>query len=134
MGTYISIFLFEFISVYILWFIFRKLLKINKNIIMVLCLTLSLVTGYIAAYRMIGYEVTIDYLTRMNNQNIETSGKSITIEEENKYKEELFGSEEFKPYLIENALKVSLPPFALVLIVVFFSIRKTNKNITLNQV
>ncbi|MDD5760747.1 MAG: hypothetical protein PHF45_01685 [Candidatus Pacebacteria bacterium] len=101
---------------------------------MVLCLTLSLVTGYIAAYRMIGYEVTIDYLTRMNNQNIETSGKSITIEEENKYKEELFGSEEFKPYLIENALKVSLPPFALVLIVVFFSIRKTNKNITLNQV
>jgi len=133
MGTYISIFLFEFISAYILWFIFRKLLKISKNIIMVLCLTLSLIIGYIAAYRMIGYEVTIDYLTRINNQNIEASGKSITVEEENKYKEELFSSKEFRPYLIKNALKVSLPPFVLVPIVMFFFVEKTNKNITLNR-
>ncbi len=101
---------------------------------MAICLAISLIVGYIASYRIIGYQVTMDYLTRINNQKIETFGKSITLEEENKHKEELFNSKEFKPYLIKNALKISLPPFILVLIIMLFFAKRTNKDFVLNSI
>jgi len=125
MATYITIFLFEFISAYILWFVLKKIFRITKFYrIVVICLAISLVTGYVVSYRIIGYQVAMDYLTRINNQKIETFGKGITSEEENKYKEELFNSEEFKPYLIKNAFKISLPPFILAAIIILFLVKK----------
>lgn len=134
MATHITIFLFEFISAYILWIILKKILKTNKfYIIVIICLAVSLVIGYIASYRIIGYQVTVDYLTKINNQKVETVGKSITLEEENKYKEELFSSKEFKPYLIKNALKISLPSFILVVIIMLFLVKKAKNNLLLNS-
>ena len=128
MATYIAIFLFELIPAYVLWFILTKIFGITKFYrIVAICLAISLVIGYIASYRIIGYQVTMDYLTKINNQKMETVGEGITLEEENKYKEELFNSKEFKPYLLKNALKISLPPFILVLIIMLFFAKKTNK-------
>jgi len=129
MATYISVFLFELIPAYILWLALKKIFRTTKFYrIIIICLAISFIVGYIASYRMIGYEVTMDYLTRINNQKIETFGESITLEEENEYKEELFNSKEFKPYLVKNALKTSTPPFILVLIIMIFLLKKTNKN------
>ena len=128
MATYITIFLFEFISAYILLIIFRKIFKTTKLYrIVIICLVLSLAVGYVASYRIVGYEVTMGYLTEINNQKIEQTGEGITLEEENAYKEELFKRKDFKETLRNSSIKISLIPFILVAFIMLFFIRKTTK-------
>ena len=128
MSTYISIFIFELITAYILWFILKNLLYTNKFFrILIVCLITSFVIGFVASYRIIGYEVTIDYLTEINDQNIKKTGQEITLEEESKYKEELFQTKEFKDYLLNNAIKISLIPFIFTVFTMLFIVEKTTK-------
>jgi len=128
MATYITIFLFELISAYILWFILKKILNTNKFYrILVVCLVVSLAIGYIASYNYIGYEVTLDYLTKINDQNIKETGQEITLEEENKYKKELFQTEEFRKYLWSNAIELSLIPFIFTIFTMLFIVERTIK-------
>jgi len=134
MATYITIFLFEFISAYILWFVLKKALRITKFYrIAIICLAVSLVIGYIASYRIIGYEVTLDYLTKINNQKIKETGQGITSQEENEYKEELFQSREFRKLLMDSSIKISLIPFILVMVIMLFSVKRTIRNLPLEK-
>lgn len=126
MATYITIFLFEFISAYIVWIIFRKVFKVtNLCGVVIACFVFSLAIGYIASYRIVGYEVTMGYLTEINNQRIEQTGESITLEEENAYKEELFQRKDFKETLRNSSIKISLIPFILVVFIMLFFVKKT---------
>ena len=130
MATYITIFLFEIISAYTLWFVLKKILRTTKFYrIVVICLAISLVVGYIASYRIVGYQITMDYLTEINNQKIELTGEGITLEEENMYKEELFQSKDFQNTLITSSIKISLIPFILVIFIMLFFARRAIKNL-----
>ena len=126
MATYIFIFLAELIPACVLWFVLKKALKITKLYrLAVICLIVSLAVGYVASYRMIGYQVTMDYLTTINNQRIEETGRGITLQEENELKEELFQSREFQQLLTKSSIKLSLFPFILVVFIMSFSARRS---------
>ncbi len=130
MAIYITIFLFEFISAYILWFVLKKVFKITKLYrIAMICLVISLAVGYIASYRIVGYQVTMSYLTEINNQKIELTGEGITLEEENEYKKELFNNEEFQKLLINSSIKISLIPFILIIFIMIFFVEKAKRNL-----
>lgn len=123
LAQYITIFLVEFISAYVLWRIFKKIFKTtNLYGIAMTCLVVSLAVGYIMSYRMVGYEVTMDYLTEFNNQRIEQTGESITLEEENAYKEYLVQRKDIQKILITSSIKISLIPFILVMLIMLFSV------------
>jgi len=131
MASYITIFLFEIISAYILWFVLKKILRTTKFYrIAAICLAISLVVGYVFSYRMIGYEVATHYLTKVNNEKIELTGEEITLEEENAYKEKFFHGKEFQKILIIPSIKISLIPFILVMLIMLSSVRKTIKNLS----
>jgi len=130
MATYITVFLFELLAAYILWFVLKKVLKATKFYrIAIICLIVSLMIGYIASYRIIGYQITLDYLTKINNQKIEETGRGITLQEENAYKKELFNSEEFQKLLINSSIKISLIPFILIIFIMIFFVEKAKKNL-----
>lgn len=125
MATYITIFLFELLAAYILWFVLKKVLKTTKFYrLACICLIVSLVVGYVVSYRIVGYEVTQDYLERINDQRIEETGRGITLQEENELKEELFQSEEYQKDLIDSSIKRPLFPFILVIIIMLFTARR----------
>ena len=130
MATYLFIFLLELISAYIVWFVLRRLLrKIGLSRIAIIALAVSLIMGYVASYRIVGYQVTLDYLTIINNQRIEETEKNITLQEENEYKEELFRSKEFQELLTTSAVKLSVPPFLLVLFIALRFWRNASKSV-----
>ncbi len=130
MATYIAVFLSELVAAYIPWFVLKKALKTTKLYrLTVICLIASLVVGYAASYRIVGYQVTMDYLTTINNQMIEETGRGITLEEENRLKEELFQNKEFRELLTNSAIKLSLFPFILVVFIMFFSARRSIRNL-----
>jgi len=131
MVTYITIFLFELVSAYILWFILKKMVRSTKFYrIAIICLIVSLVVGYVASYRMVGYQVTMDYLTKINDQRIEETGRGITLQEENAYKEELFYNKDFQKLLTTSSIKISLSPFIFVILIMLFSARRAMKNLS----
>lgn len=128
MATYIAIFLFELVAAYILWFVLKKVWKTTKFYrLTIICLIVSLVVGYAASYRIVGYEVTMDYLTTINDQRIEETGRGITLQEENELKEELFQNKEFRELLANSSIKLSLFPFILVVFIMLFFCEKRYK-------
>lgn len=130
MGTFLAVFLFELLAAYILWFVLKKVFKITKSYrIAIICLVLSLAVGYMASRNIVGYEVTMDYLTEINNQKIELTGESITLKEEEQLKEELVNNEEFQKLLITEPIKLSLYPFIPVIFLMLFSARRAIKNV-----
>ena len=131
MATYIAIFLFELLAAYILWFVLKKVLKTTKFYrISIIVLIVSLVVGYVASYRYVGYGVTMDYLTTINDQRIEETGRGITLQEENELKEELFQNKEYRKLLINSSIKLSLFPFILVVFIMLDSARRAKKNLS----
>ena len=125
-------FLIEIILALALWFVLKRILRgLNSYVILVICLSLALVAGFVVAYRGTGFQITTNYLTEVNNQKIEITGKSLTLDEENSYKKELFQMEEFKKARLTSSIKTSLYPFAFVLLVMLFFARKTTRNLTL---
>ncbi len=130
MATYIAIFTFELFAAYVLWFILKKIAKTTKFYrIAVICLIVSLVVGYVASYRYVGYNVTMDYLTRINNQRIEETGQSITLQEEKEYKAILFQDKEYQTLLRNSSIPLSLYPFLLVIVIMLFSARRAINNL-----
>ncbi len=127
MGTYLSIFIFEMLVALILWFFLIKIFK-NKfySIAIIICI-ISLIVGYISTYRMIGYNVTLNYLTDINRIKISETGKGITLEEENNYKKNLFSDEKFKNMLFSHSLKVMSVPSILSIIIIFSIAIKSQK-------
>ena len=135
MSTYLAVFFFEFLAAYILWFVSKRMFKTNKLYrIVLLCLVVSLVIGYVASYRMVGFQVTMDYLTEINNYKIELTGESITPEEENVYKEELFQSEDFKNHITSSSIELSLYPFIVVIFIMLLFARRAIKKLEECQV
>ena len=110
MVGYIATFLFEFIPVLILWLIIRKIPRIYnyKCGVLIILIILSLIIGYIFSSRGVGYEITYNYLTEVNDLKIKTTGREITLEEENQYKQDLFNSEEYKKSVFFYSIKESL--------------------------
>ena len=68
-------------------------------------------------------------IKKINDQRIEGTGRGITLQEENEYKEELFQSKEFRKLLINSSIKLSLFPFILVIFIMLFSARRAVKNL-----
>ncbi len=131
MATYIAIFLFELLAAYILWFVLKKVLKTTKFYrLTIICLIVSLVVGYVASHNYVAYEVTMDYLTTINDQRIEETGRGITLQEENELKEELFQNKEYRKLLINPSIKLSLFPFILVVFFLLFSARRAIRNLS----
>jgi Na+/H+ antiporter NhaB len=121
MATYITVFLSELLVAYILWFVLRKAPKSAKLYrLTIICLVVSLAVGYTASYRMVGYQVTMEYLTAINHQRIEETGRGITLQEENELKEALFQNKEFRKLLATSSIKLSLFPFILVVFIMLF--------------
>ena len=123
-------FLVELILVLILWFILKRILRImNPYTILAVCLTAALVVGFIVAYRGTGFQIGQDYLETINNQKIELTGESITLEEQNAYKEKLFTRGEYQEILIATSLKISLTPILIFVVGILFFIgfRKFNR-------
>lgn len=130
MPTYIAIFLFELLAAYILWFVLKKAVKTTKLCrLTIICLIVSLAIGYIASYRIVGYQVTMDYLTAINDQRIEETGRGITLEEEDELKEELFQNKEYRELLANSSIKLSLFPFILVVFIMLFSASRGIRNL-----
>ena len=127
MATYLLIFIFEMLVALILWFFLIKIFK-NKfySIAIIICI-ISLIVGYISTYRMIGYNVTLNYLTDINRIKISETGKGITLEEENNYKKNLFSDEKFKNMLFSHSLKVMSVPSILLIIIIFSIAIKSQK-------
>ena len=127
MATYLSIFIFEMLVALILWFILIKIFK-NKfySIAIIICI-ISLTVGYISAYRMIGYSVMQNYLEDINRIKISETGKSITLEEENNYKNNLSSDEKYKNMLFSLSLKVMSVPSILLIIIIFSIAIKSQK-------
>lgn len=127
MATYLSIFIFEMLVALILWFFLIKIFK-NKfySIAIIICI-ISLIVGYISTYRVIGYNVTLNYLTDINRIKISETGKGITLEEENNYKKNLFSDEKFKNMLFSHSLKVMSVPSILLIIIIFSIAIKSKK-------
>ena len=125
MATYIVIFLFELIPAYVLWFVLKKILNTTKFYrIAIICCVISLAVGYISSYRIIGYDVTTGYLTNINEQKINETGRGITLQEENEYKKELFNNNEVQKSIIVSSIKLSLIPFILIIFAMWFSVKK----------
>ena len=127
MVTYLSIFIFEMLVALILWFFLIKIFK-NKfySIAIIICI-ISLIVGYISAYRMIGYNVTLNYLKDINRIKISETGKGITLEEESNYANNLFSDEKFKSMLFSHSLKVMAVPSILLIIIIFSIAIKSQK-------
>lgn len=127
MATYLSIFIFEMLAALILWFFLTKIFK-NKfySIAIIICI-ISLIVGYISAYRMIGYNVTLNYLKDINRIKISETGKGITLEEESNYANNLFSDEKFKSMLFSHSLKVMAVPSILLIIIIFSIAIKSQK-------
>jgi hypothetical protein len=87
------------------------------------------VVGYVASHNYVAYDVTMDYLTTINDQRIEETGRGITLQEENELKEELFQSREFRKFVTNSAIKLSLFPFILVVFIMLFFLEKRYKEI-----
>ncbi len=85
--------------------------------------------GYVASHNIVGYQVTMDYLTKINDQRIEETGRGITLQEENEYKEVLFHNKDFQKLLITAPIKISLPPFIFVILIMLFSVNKANNKL-----
>ncbi len=129
-ANYIVIFLFELFAAYILWFILKKIIKTTKLYrIAIICLIVSAVIGYVASHNIVGYSVTMDYLTIINDQRIEETGRGITLQEENEYKEVLFHNKDFQKLLTTSSIKLSLPPFILVILFMLNSVKKKLKTL-----
>ncbi len=134
MATYIAIFIFELLTAYILWFLLKRGFKTTKFYrIAIICLIVSLVVGYVASYRIVGYQVTMGYLTAINDQRIEETSQGISLQEEDELKEDLFESEEFQTILINSSIKLSLIPFIFVIIIMVFPVVKASKNLPPNR-
>ena len=76
---------------------------------------------------MIGYNVTLNYLTDINRIKISETGKGITLEEENNYKKNLFSDEKYKNMLFSHSLKVMSVPSILLIIIIFSIAIKSQK-------
>lgn len=128
MATYIGIFLFELLAACALWFVLKRALKTTKFYrLTIICLIVSLVVGYVASQNYVAYDVTMDYLTRINNQRIEETGRGITLQEENELKEELSQDKEYRKLVITSSIKLSLFPFILVVFIMLFLLEKRYK-------
>ena len=126
MATYLLIFILEMLVAFISWFILRKIFKDKFYSIAIIICIISLIVGYISTYRMIGYNVTLNYLTDINRIKISETGKGITPEEENNYKKNLFSDEKFKNTLFSHSLKIMSVP-SILLIIIMFSIAIKSK-------
>jgi len=130
MPTYIAVFLVELFAAFVLWFILTKAFKLTRFYrLAVICLIVSLVVGYVASNRIVGYQVTVDYLTTINDQRIAETGRGITLQEENELKQELFQSKEYRELVTNSSIKLSLPPFVLVVLIMLFSARRGIRNL-----
>jgi len=127
MATYLSILIFEMLASLILWFFLTKIFKNKFYLIPIIICIISLFVGYISTYRMIGYDVTRNYLTEINRTKISETGKGITLEEENNYKNNLFSDEKFKSMLFSHSLKVMAIPSILLIIIIFSIAIKSQK-------
>jgi hypothetical protein len=81
------------------------------------------------SYRMVGYQVTMDYLTTINDQRIQETGRGITLQEENELKEALFQSKEYQQLLTNSSIKLSLLPFILVVFIMVFFARRSIRHL-----
>lgn len=124
-------FIIELILALILWLTLKRLLMtINPYAVLSICLAVALIVGFIVEYRGTGFKITQSYLERINNQKIELTGESITLEEQNLYKEELFRTKEYKTTLIISSAKTSLFPFILIIFIMLLFVRRTLANFT----
>jgi hypothetical protein len=125
MTTYLTIFLIEFISAYILWFVLRKIFKINKlYIIIIISLVLSLAIGYKASCNIVEYRAMMYRLTEINDQKIEETGQGITLQEENEYKQEISRTKEFRKLRIDPCIRISLIPFLFTALIMLSIVHK----------
>lgn len=130
MATYIAVFLLELLIACVLWFVLRRVLKTTRlHRLTVICLVVALAGGYTASYRMVGYQVTTEYLTTINDQRIEETGRGITLQEENELKEALFQSKEFRELLATSSIKLSLLPFILVVFIMLFLTERATRGL-----
>ena len=128
MVTYLSIFMLEILVAFTLWLILTKIFKNKFYLIAIIVCIISLTIGYISTYRIIGYNITLNYLTDINRTKITETGKGITLEEENNYKKSLFSDEKYKSMLFLYSLKTMSVPSVLLIIIIFIMAIKSQKS------
>jgi hypothetical protein len=88
---------------------------------------LGLLAGWTVGYRATGSQVTHAYLSKTNEQSIQTRGVSISSEEETRLKEKLFSQPQFEYVLHKAAAVHALPAFIVVLTIMIFKSKRHQK-------
>jgi len=128
MALLIVVFVVELIVAASIYFFLRKYLSKNSFVALAICASLlGLIAGWIAGYRAAGYEVTMAYLIKTNEQVQQDRGISLTIDEEKNLKNALFAKTEFTYLLHKNAAITAIPAFLLVLIIMIRRSKKQEK-------
>lgn len=107
------------------YYLFRKVIK-NKPLIVlaIIASLIGLMGGWIVGYRATGSQVTQAYLTKVNEQTIQSRGTPITSAEEERLKEKLFANPQFEYTLHKAAALHALPIFFVVMIIMIVKSRK----------
>lgn len=127
--NFILLFLIGLIPAIVLWFLFKIFLKnLNTYKGLFFCCILSLIIIYNASFNIVGYNLTMDYLTKLNNQIIQKTGQGITLQEENNYKEYLFQNKEFQTTMLKSSIVMSFFPFIFSVFSILFLFRRSKIN------
>lgn len=125
MALLLTVFIAEIIVAIGAYYIFRKMMKGKSVLILAIAASLiGLIAGWTVGYRATGSQVTYDYLSKKNEQSIQTRGVSISREEEVMLKEKLFLQPQFEYVLHKAAAAHALPAFVVVMIIMIFKSRR----------
>jgi hypothetical protein len=130
MALFIIVFIAEIIVAIGAYYIFCKLMKNKSVLILAIAASLiGLIAGWTAGYRATGSQVTYAYLSKTNEQSIQTRGVPISSEEETRLKEILFSQPQFEYILHKAAAIYALPAFIVVMIIMIFKSRREGNRI-----
>ena len=125
MALLLIVFIAEIIIAIGAYYIFRKMMKGKSVLILAIAASLiGLIAGWTVGYRATGSQVTYAYLSKTNEQSIQTRGVSISREEEDTLKEKLFSQPQFEYILHKAAAIHALPAFVVVMIIMIFKSRR----------
>ena len=126
MAFLIVVFVVELFVASVVYYFLSRLFFKKTFVVLAICASLiGLIAGWTAGYRATGYDVTMAYLMKTNEQLQQERGISLSLEEENNLKKTLFAKREFTNLLHKKAAIHAVPAFLVVLIIM---VRRSKKH------
>jgi hypothetical protein len=126
MALLIVVFVVELFVASAIYYFLRRLFFKKTFVALAICASLiGFTAGWTVGYRATGYDVTMAYLMKTNEQLQQERGTSLSLEEENNLKKILFAKTEFTNLLHKGAAIHAVPAFFAVLIIM---VRRSKKH------